>query len=251
MCLIGVSIGINKHFPFILCANRDEFYVRETKEAHFWSENPFLIAGKDLEKGGTWLGLSASGEIAALTNVRSGEVVNNTSTSRGEIISSFFNDRNRFGKILEEKETFAGFNLLYGNVHELIYTTNQAYDDQSLKKGIHVLSNAAINSPWPKAKKLEEGLQRLEDFSEQEVSDYLFDLLSLSDPFPDKELPNTGVGLDLERKLSPIHIQTDKYGTKSSTVILIDHDKNATFIEKTYGSQSKKVSYHFPVRLVK
>jgi len=247
MCLIGVSIGTNEHFPFILCANRDEFYERETKEAHFWHGNPFLVAGKDLERGGTWLGLSASGEIAALTNVRSGKEFNSSTTSRGELVSSFFNDRKRFAQILKEKEKLDGFNLLYGNIQGLTYTTNQSYENQSLTNGVHVLSNAAINSPWPKAKKLAEGIRKLEGSSVQDVTGYLFDMLSLSEPFPDDELPDTGIGLTLERKLSPIHIQTAKYGTKNSTVILIDRHGGATFIEKTYGKDRKQVAYHFPV----
>ncbi|WP_280768159.1 NRDE family protein [Salipaludibacillus daqingensis] len=248
MCLIGVAIGVNEQFPFIFCANRDEFYQRKTKEAHFWKANPFLVAGKDLEKGGTWLGLSASGEIAALTNVRTGELAKPSSVSRGEIISTFFNNRNKFNEMMKEKESFDGFNLLYGNIRELAYTTNQSFADETLKSGIHVLSNATLNTPWPKAKKLAKGMEKLETFSEQHMINYLFEQLSQSEPFADSELPNTGVGLELERMLSPIHIRTDKYGTKCSTVILVDRHGKATFIEKTFGEDEKQVTYEFPLK---
>ncbi|WP_416149776.1 NRDE family protein [Salipaludibacillus sp. HK11] len=248
MCLIGIALGVSEQFPFILCANRDEFYHRQTKEAHFWDENPLLLAGKDLEKGGTWLGLSASGELAALTNVRSGETSKSVSTSRGDIIAAYFNDRNRFKRILKEKDTYDGFNLLYGNIRELTYTTNQPYEDKKFKKGIHVLSNATLNSPWPKAQKLEADLQKLQAKNEEEMTHYLFDTLFQRERFTDQELPNTGIGIDLERKLSPIHIQTDEYGTKSSTVILINRQGTVTFVEKTFGSERKQVTYHFPVK---
>lgn len=237
---------VHEQFPFILCANRDEFYARDTKEAHFWDENPSLLAGKDLEKGGTWLGLSEDGEVAALTNVRSYDKQEvSSTTSRGEIVSSYFNDRKYFQHILEKKSHYSGFNLLYGTIHKLVYTTNQSYKDQVITSGIHILSNATLNSPWPKAMKLEQGLREIQDLSKDELTDYLFHLLSLKEPFPDVHLPDTGVGLTLERQLSPIHILTEKYGTKSSTLILVDTNGKVTFIERTYESDKKDIEYSF------
>ncbi|SER42296.1 NRDE family protein [Salipaludibacillus aurantiacus] len=248
MCIIGTALNVHPDYPFIMAANRDEFYNRRTKEAHFWPEDPSVLGGKDLERGGSWLGISSSGDLAALTNVRRPSSDSDALRSRGELISSYFNKRNTFKQNLNMRDKYGGFNLLYGNLNKLTFITNQSGDKKVLTRGIHVLSNASLNSPWPKSLMLKKGIEKSTAYTGSRLVEYLLQLLSFNEPFADKELPDTGVGIALERKLSPVFIQTENYGTRSSTVILADRSGNITFTEKSYVPEFLSITYHFPVR---
>ncbi|MGJ9381976.1 NRDE family protein [Salipaludibacillus sp. CF4.18] len=247
MCLIGVAINEHKDYPFILVANRDEFYNRPTKEAHYWPENPLMLAGKDLEKGGTWLGISKEGKLAALTNYRELDV-KQYAHSRGQLVTSFINSASEFEKILKNKNCYPGFNLLYGTTEKLVYTSNRDNQKRSITKGIHVLANASLNSPWPKAMALKKGLHEILSLSSNDgLEQSLFQLLSDEKHFNDELLPDTGVGLTLERKLSPIFINIEGYGTRSSTVIMADRKGNVTFTEKAHAPKSHINTYEFKI----
>lgn len=244
MCLIGISLNEHRDYPFILAANRDEFYYRKTEEAHFWPENQSILAGRDMEKGGTWLGVSKKGKLAALTNYR--EIDRNEySLSRGQLVSTYITDQSQFKEHLQNKHLFPGFNLLYGSTDHLRYSSNRYDGEVNLTKGIHVISNAVLNSPWPKAMKLKEGLKELSHLPKENIEHTLFQLLSDRTHFAEEALPDTGLDLELERKLSPAFIEMEEYGTRCSTIILVDQNRKVTFIEKTYVPKLKIVKYEF------
>ena len=247
MCLLGFLYKENPKYPFVFVSNRDELYTRETSAAHFWEELPHLLAGKDLEKGGSWLGISDTGDFAALTNVRD-TAGNNSSKSRGDLIKSFFKERKKFQQNLVNSNDYDGFNLIYGNMNNLFYHSNRSETRKKITKGVHVLSNAALNTQWPKVVHLKEGLEKLlvtEDA--EELVRKLFKISEADSHFSDEMLPDTGVGIELERILSPLFIKSEKYGTRSSTVILLDNENNCTFIERTYVPERMERRFQFKI----
>ncbi|UTR09689.1 NRDE family protein [Evansella sp. LMS18] len=241
---------INEHpdYPFIFASNRDEFYSRETERASEWEGPPGLIAGKDLEKGGTWLGITKSGDFAALTNVREPSADAEGKRSRGELVKSYFENREAFYKNLGQASLYGGFNLIFGNMRQLSYFSNKAERKASLTNGIHALSNAALNTPWPKVEHLKAGMKELVSVkSSSELEENLFSLLKADQVFPDDQLPDTGVGTELEKMLSPLFISSDQYGTRSSTVILVDKNLNCTFVERSYVPSSGEKRFTFKI----
>ncbi|MBU9723880.1 MULTISPECIES: NRDE family protein [Bacillaceae] len=235
MCILGVAINIHPKYPFILVANRDEFYDRDTATAHFWPESPSLLAGRDLVRGGTWLGITKEGRFAALTNVRDGSY-DSSNYSRGMLVKNYLLHSTDDRKLDKDLNLYDGFNLIYGNFKSLHYLSNYHSNTQELNNGIHVLSNAPALSPtWPKTEKLKKGLMgAMNTTNPASLEDELFKLLTDEVIYSDDTLPNTGVGLSMERTLSSIFIKSQNYGTRSSTVILVDKNKICTFIERSF-----------------
>lgn len=248
MCLIGFMINEHPEYPFIFASNRDEFYSRETKQAGEWEGLPGLIAGKDVEKGGTWLGITMSGDFAALTNVREPTADSEGKQSRGELVKSYFENREVFNSNLDQASVYGGFNIIYGNVRQLNYFSNRAELKASLTNGVHALSNAALNTPWPKTEQLKAGMKELVSVrSSSELEENLFTLLKADQAFPVEQLPDTGVGTELERLLSPLFISSDQYGTRSSTVVLVDKYDNCTFVERSYVPSAAEARFTFKI----
>ena len=250
MCLIVFSFNSNPRFKLILAANRDEFYDRPTKNAHYWEDYPQILAGQDLVQGGAWLGVSRSGHFAAVTNYRDpgqpkGKI------SRGNLVKDFLVENRTIPEYLEEiknnQHMFSGFNLLLGifggRKNEMAYFSNREGKIKFLSSGIYGLSNSLLNTPW---QKVHRGKSRLEKITaEMNVGNKfernsLFSLLEDKTKAADKDLPNTGIGLEYERILSPIFIKTPVYGTRSSTVLTIGQDNNLGFNERN----------HFPDRSI-
>ncbi|WP_096188695.1 NRDE family protein [Evansella halocellulosilytica] len=250
MCLIGFAINEHSVFPFILAANRDEFYKRHTKEAHFWPENPDVIGGGDLEKGGTWLGFNVSGELAMLTNIRELDS-RSFYYSRGELVKNYLTDKKSFSTNLDQVEQFAGFNLLYGSINHLFYTSNRYESKGPINNGIHGISNGQLNSNWPKVTKIKQGLYDSKQITKQsDIEEFLLHLLLNNDKSEGRQLPNTGFDENTEKMLSPIFIESDNYGTRSSTIILVDYTGTCTFIERTYNKSSVVQKYTFSLKKV-
>ncbi|WP_161524707.1 NRDE family protein [Alteribacter lacisalsi] len=230
----------NSVFPFILAANRDEFYQRSAKPLHRWDDEQAVYAGRDEIAGGTWLGVSNDGKIAALTNVREMSSGGKPEKSRGNLIRDYLKQPDLTAEIYmdhveKEKRNYEGFNLLAGTPSRLIYTSNRYTERTLLTKGIAGLSNGALNSDWPKVIRLKQGLAGLGDCEDQEMlTETLFKLLQESEPFPINDLPDTGVGPELERMLSPLFIKSREYGTRCSTVILVDATGRLYMTERTY-----------------
>lgn len=244
MCLILLVVGVHPDYPLILCGNRDEFYQRPTRQAHYWSENEQIFAGKDLEKGGTWLGVTTSGRIAAVTNVRDNLKTKKDHRSRGELVTDFLKSDidalNYINEMRAKGFSYQGYNLIVGNSEEWYYTSNRMEAGSKLGKGIHVLSNAQLNTNWPKTERLKGYFTDIVNHQAEE-SVFIEELISMlrdQTIYQDIDLPDTGVGLELERMLSPIFINGDHYGTRASTIILIRRGGHIRFVEQTYGPKA-------------
>ncbi len=236
MCLIALALDAHENYPFILIANRDEFYKRPTKEAGFWEDQPEILGGRDLQAMGTWLGITKTGHIAALTNYREpGEAPK--SRSRGNLPTQYLSANHHaehyMKSVREKKDAYNGFNLIAGTFHELYYYSNRQEQITRIQKGIHAVSNHLLNTSWPKVDRIKCELSKyLADHQELDT-DELFQLLSFSEPEPDSKLPHTGVPIEWERMLSPIYISSDTYGTRAQTVITVTKEGLVTFAERT------------------
>ncbi|MFS0688798.1 NRDE family protein [Sporosarcina sp. 179-K 8C2 HS] len=238
MCLINFHFQDHPNYRLIVAANRDEFYERPTAPAHFWEDKPYLLAGRDLLQRGTWLGVTKNGRFAALTNYRDASEQTKDVRSRGEIVTGFL-DSNvtaaEFLKLLQQKRAeYAGFNVIVGTADELLYYSNIENEVKKVSPGTHGLSNHFLDTRWPKVVKGKKGIRKLVEQNRIIKPEELFDVLQDAEPFPDEQLPNTGVGEQWERVLSSLFIKSDRYGTRSATVLLIDHENNITFVERTY-----------------
>jgi uncharacterized protein with NRDE domain len=238
MCLIVFAWGAHGEFPLVLGANRDEFLDRPTRPAAFWAERPELLAGRDLKNGGTWLGVTRSGRIAAVTNYRQGSAPRTDLRSRGLLVSEFLMaDRSaeaHLAAVASERDAYDGFNLLAGDGRELRFFSNRDGDPVPVRPGVHGLSNALLDTPWPKVERAKSALARLLDRGRDALVDGVLALLADRERPADHELPRTGVSPEWERCLAPVFIATRDYGTRCSTVVLIDRQGNVTFVERNF-----------------
>lgn len=236
MCLIVFSYRKLPEYPLILAANRDELYTRPTRKAHFWDHSD-ILAGKDLKKGGSWLGVTKTGKIAALTNFRDINSIKDDAPSRGDIIKNYLSGEQRAKKYLETLKNgrqFNGFNLIAGTPDELYYYTNQDNSQRLIESGNHAISNAWLDTPWPKTRHALNRFEQILEKNHRPAEEDLFEMLNHTETYPDEELPDTGLPREMERAVSSIFIKTTGYGTRSSTVIILDDKGNLTFSERTY-----------------
>ncbi len=235
MCLIVFAWRPAHAQPLILAANRDEFYARPTSPLARWEESPHVYAGRDLEAGGTWLGISAHGRFAALTNIRNPDKPPGR-RSRGELVAHFLSGSLPIDEYLHEVASrsaeYGGFNLLVGNPDELHFLNATDPTPQRLQAGVYGVSNAGLDTPWPKLLKAKAALSaQLHDVQPEA----LFHFLADPHPAPEAELPNTGVGLATEKLLSSVFIASPNYGTRASTVLIVNADGSRRMIERSFG----------------
>ncbi|HOK07602.1 MAG TPA: NRDE family protein [Syntrophales bacterium] len=242
MCLILLAYGVHPRYPFVLAANRDEFYERPAACADFWEENPDVLAGRDLKEGGTWCGVTRGGRIAALTNYRDPLSHREGAPSRGWLVRRFLegieSPRDYLGLLEREGPRYNGFSIIFGTVEDLYHYSNRGVGGR-LTEGFHGLSNSLLDVPWPKVARGREALASYLAAAERPEVEALFRILADRTPAGDEELPNTGVGREWERILSPIFITSPVYGTRSSTVIMIDGEGRAVFTERSYNGGSE------------
>ncbi len=238
MCLILFAYQSHPEFPFILAANRDEYLNRPTEKLSFWEESPGLVGGRDLKSGGTWLGVSMSGRLAAVTNYREPGNEVSGAPSRGLLVKDFLmsdlSPSSFLDRIAEDAFEYNGFNLLVWENSKSAYFSNRSGKPGTpISAGIHGISNDLLDTPWPK---VEVGMRMLRDLIESGRlnSQTMLDMLSSRESAPDDRLPDTGVGIKMERVLSPMFIRAAGYGTRSSSTILIDNDSIISFVERTY-----------------
>lgn len=227
MCLIALAYKVHPRYPLILLANRDEFLDRPAEPARFWPAEPHILAGRDRRAGGTWLGVTTSGRLAALTNYRDLRLPRVQGPSRGLLVRQALEP----GFLPAGTAAYEGFNLLYGPVDALRYHTNMGGRDEALSPGIHGLSNHLLDTPWPKVQRAKERLGTIVGTDEPSFH-AMFDLLAEDDRARDEQLPDTGLDLERERALSSIRITTDGYGTRCSTVVMMAADGTITFEER-------------------
>jgi len=238
MCLILIAKNSHPQWNLVIAANRDEFYQRPASNANYWQDRPHLLAGRDLSAGGTWLGVDQRGRVAALTNVRK-LPLEAGACSRGELVCQFLDHDNSAANALHgiHGEQYGGFNLLVDDGLES-YCHSNCYSSNKLTDGIHGLCNATLNTPWPKT---ERGKRLLnEALQQQNLVPALFEILTDQYCAADDMLPDTGVGIELERVLAPIFIQSPDYGTRVSTVILRS-EQQLVFIERGYDANKKTI----------
>ena len=239
MCLILLAWRAHPEYPLVFAGNRDEAYDRPSATADFWHDDPRIYGGRDLEKGGTWLGLSVAGRIAAVTNYRERPSIRNAPHSRGALTAGFLQGTEDAYRYLERVAAsaagYAAFSLIVGDRERLLYYSNRAADIQELAPGVHGLSNHLLDTPWPKVARGRERVGRLLGAGEAQLTSGLFDILLDRTPAPDGGLPDTGVGLQRERELSPFFIAGDHYGTRASTVILVSRRHEVLFVERAFG----------------
>lgn len=237
MCSIFFALDAHPKYRLILAANRDEFYERPTAAAQFWVDAPHILGGRDLVHGGTWLGVTKTGRFAAVTNYRD-PLAPLGNLSRGNLVGNFLRGehsvRNYLENIERERKNYSGFNLLAGEIEsEIGYFSNRASGVKILASGVYGLSNHLLDTPWQKVRRGKIALQELlkkEDFS----SENLFAILRDAEIAADENLPETGIGLERERVLSAIFIETPVYGTRCSTVLLAGRTGEIFFAERTY-----------------
>ncbi len=250
MCLILCAWQAHPDYALIVAANRDEYFHRPAAPAQFWSAQPEILGGRDLEQGGTWLGLRTDGRFAAVTNFRRpGELIAGA-PSRGALTSAFLQSQHDGGAFLHAlapaAQHYNGFNLLVTDRHTLWHYSNRGGQPRQVPPGIHGLSNHLLNTAWPK---VVAGKARLQHLLAGAFS--AADLLALLDntEIPaDEALPDTGVGLERERRLGAVRIVSAGYGTRCSTAVLIGHDGSAEFCERSFaedGSVLDTVGFRF------
>lgn len=239
MCLIVFAWQVIPGMPLVVAANRDEFYDRPAAPAAWWEDHPQIFAGRDLQDGGTWLGIARDGRFAALTNIRAPSEKLPNAPSRGALVANYLagqmTPREYIDEITGNAAAFNGFNLLVGDSNELIWLTNKKTDDvrngRPLAAGIYGVSNDQLDSPWPKVVRTKAQFASLLCQSAPEAA--FFEMLSDTARASDCRLPKTGVSLELERMLSAVCIDSPTYGTRSSTIVQLRADKTAVLNEQT------------------
>jgi len=238
MCLIIFLYDKHPDFRFILAANRDEFYDRPTSPLAFWDDTPAVLAGRDLRGTGTWLGLAKNGGIAAITNFREPTLFKPDAPSRGLLVSDYLTGTKTPKIYLKQIKTighrYNGFNLLLGDSNGLYYYSNKMDKIKELKPGLYGLSNHLLDTPWPKVEKGKAFFKHVLSKEKRINTEDIFSLLADRTFPPDDRLPDTGIGLKWEQILSPLFITSDTYGTRSSSIVLIDRSHEASFTERSF-----------------
>lgn len=251
MCLILFALKKHSDYPLIIAANRDEYYERLTEPAQFWPDYPSLLAGRDMVAGGTWLGITKSGRFAAVTNVR--EPNEMTGLSRGELTKRYLlttkSPEAYLAELRERQDDYPGFNLIVGSKLSLHYFSNRGKNNGKIDPGIYGLSNGTLNEDWPKVR---DGKKELKDaLNSKPDAGALMKILANNEVAADNELPSTGVSKDLERVLSSRFIHSMTYGTRCSTVILVDKRGQVTFHEKNFsGSHQQAMIKSFEFQII-
>jgi uncharacterized protein with NRDE domain len=248
MCIAVIAWHSHPDYPLIVASNRDEFYVRSTRPAAWWGQSVSLLAGRDEEAGGSWLGINRNGRFALLTNVRAPAERNPHAPTRGGLVVTALQAGEDVGRWLmatsQRAQPYNGFNLLVGdalalrngravNAPSLHYYSNRIdTGPRRLAPGIYGLSNAFLDSPWPKVVRTVAAFAT--GIAQKVDTESLFRLLADRQPARDSALPQTGVPLDWERALSAVQIRANGYGTRASTVITVRRDGVVSFIERSF-----------------
>jgi uncharacterized protein with NRDE domain len=237
MCLILFANQSHPEYPLVFAGNRDEFYDRPTASASFWDDAPHVLAGRDLEAGGTWLGVTRRGYWATVTNVRDQRPRREEAPSRGRLVADYLVNepapRRYLDQVASKTDRYNGFNLILGTPEQTLYLSNRDGGPRSVTPGVHGMSNAQLDDPWPKVRR---GTSRLKTVLGDTVGpEPLLEILDDRRPAPVEELPDTGVGTETERMLSAPFIDGDEsYGTRASTVLLIHRSGTVRFVERSF-----------------
>jgi len=251
MCLITFAYKSHPKYKFILAANRDEFYARPTAVAHWWEDHPNILGGRDLEALGTWMAIHKNGRFAAVTNFRDIKNIKADARSRGELPVNFLLGKERPSvysrHVHSEGDQYNGFNLITLD-EEITHVSNYDGDAKLLDPGVYGLSNALLETPWPKVIRAKRAFNTLiqQSFSLEDLIEMMQDTETASD----KDLPETGLDYAREKAISAMCIRTPDYGTCCSTAVTIDYAGNVVFLEKSYpvgGRKEGEVKVEFKI----
>jgi uncharacterized protein with NRDE domain len=245
MCLVVVAHQAHAEYPLVVAANRDEFHDRPTAPAGWWEDAPDVLAGRDLRAGGTWMGVTRTGRFAAVTNHRDLRTPPRAGASRGALVADFLRGRDApedyLGRLASSSGEFDGFNLLAAVPGELWYYSNRSGEaPRRLTPGSYGLSNALLDTPWPKVARGTEALRQV--LGAAPAPEALLERLADRTLAAEHELPDTGVAPALERTLSAILIATPEYGTRSSTALLVDARGEVRFVERSLDPSGRPAS---------
>ncbi len=239
MCLLFLSIDNHPNYKLIIAGNRDEFYNRKTAAAQFWDDNPGILGGRDLVAGGTWMAMTRSGRIAMVTNYRDPANIKSNAPSRGHLVTDFLIGNDSPEQYLERVskvgKTYNGFNLIVGYKNDVWYYSNYRPSVEKLAPGFYGLSNHLLETAWPKVTRGKEVIKPIIHdavIDPEKVLGALYDDQTAEDSL----LPSTGVPLAQERALSSMFIKMEGYGSRCSTVILVDKADQVLFSERSYNT---------------
>ena len=263
MCILFFAIKQHSKYPVIICANRDEFHQRPTQSMHWWYKNDLLadgvlandlltnnvLAGKDLQAGGTWLGLNKQGRFSALTNFRQPQLFDKNKQSRGELVlHALAHKNNEVTKQLTQSSShYNAFNLVFGELDNLMCFDSVSQQQQILNSGFHSLCNGALDDIWPK---MALGQAKLAEAIKDNTLDIeqLFKLMKSGQQAQIEHLPKTGVPLNWEQLLSSIFIISPEYGTRTTNIITLDNEGNISIYDQSYDEQGECVKkQHFSI----
>lgn len=239
MCLLLIAVDALPTLPLLLLGNRDEFHARASAAAQPWSEDARVVGGRDLVAGGSWLALRNDGRFAAVTNLRSG-LPATAPRSRGWLVRDFVLGEQSPSRFLDALRAssgdFGAFNLVVGDSNGVFALSSTDGVVRRLNAGVHVISNGAIGVHWPKTERLQRRFTHSMADTQAIDEARLLDLLVDGTPAPDASLPDTGVGLDLERLLAPIFIRGERYGTRASSLLTCGSDATRVLRERRFGA---------------
>ena len=243
MCLILFAHRAVPRHALVLAANRDEFFARPTEPASYWADAPHVLAGRDLEKGGTWMGVTRDGRWAAVTNYRDGTRPETGSRSRGELVAHYLlggsSAASYAATVASAGAAYHGFNLLVGDIEGVHYVSNRGAPPRVLEPGIYGLSNHLLDTSWPKVVRGRREMEALLRGHLEDPSEQLLALLADRRPAPDEDLPETGISRGWEKLLSASFIRAPGYGTRASSVLLIENSGEATLRERSFGASAE------------
>ncbi len=244
MCILFLAVNQHSDYPLIVCANRDEFHNRPTRDAQFWQESPYLLAGKDLQAGGSWLGVNTYGSFAAITNIRINKQISSNKKSRGELVTMALQPNSiiDFEWLKKHSDEYSPFNLTYGSLGKLSCYNSLQKTQTPISDGFHAISNGALDDVWPKMAKGELQLEKLVSSNDAVQREELFSILKDQTQADDTELPDTGIPMEWEKKLSSIFIKSPNYGTRSSCILLQNVNGEIEFVERTYDEKGTQNS---------
>lgn len=244
MCLVVLGLKAHPRYPLVVAANRDELLSRPAAPAGWWPGRDGLLAGRDLSAGGTWMGVTTSGRFAALTNVRDPRSALASAPSRGGLVTGFLLASDpplaHLRRLAADPVRRNGYNLLAGEAGRVAWGSNAAGEPREAAGGVHALSNALLDTPWPKTRRVAAGLEALLARDEAIDPESLFALLADRAGAPDDELPDTGVGLAAERILAPPFIVSPGYGTRGTTLLLVERGGRATYLERRFDASFRE-----------
>lgn len=245
MCILFIAVNQHPSFPLIIAANRDEFHQRPTRSSRYWDAHEDVLAGKDEQAGGTWMGVTKAGKIAALTNIRAPGRELDAPITRGNLVLDWLVNKNGISAqdyrkhIGSERARYNGYNLLFGELDNLYVYNNFEDSFVHLEDGVFGLSNANLDSPWPKIMKGRDALAATCKQKGDLNVEGLFDILADNVKAEDQHLPQTGVPIEWERKLSSIFIKSPEYGTRSSTLLTLDTENKIDWQERVFDPDAR------------